>query len=97
MKKDTMLQGIALEMALHCVRNTHLESLHAGKKGGGAGGGFGDLEMKKLMIQVVDRIYTYLYCCKYDKFGKNQTWWFKANKSSHRDWNEPKLVTEWLK
>jgi hypothetical protein len=47
-------RDIAKAMALHCVRNTHLETLHSRFKD------FNDAEMKTLMVQVCDNLYTFL-------------------------------------
>lgn len=45
-------QKIAICLAYVCVRNTHIEELHGRLKG------FTDAEMKKLMKEVVNKLYT---------------------------------------
>lgn len=85
-------------MVLHCVRNTHLENLHAGKKNGGDGGGFGDKDMKKLLIEVVDKTYTFLSLVFHEvEFNEDTERWFGMMRSSNANWNDPKLFEEWIK
>src|SRR5207244_1389758 len=49
-----VLKRLAKYWALHCFRNSQLENLHAAQKP------ITDLEMRRLMIEVVNRCYSFL-------------------------------------
>lgn len=86
---------MAKDIVMHCFRNTHLENIHAGEKNGGVGDGFGDIEMKKLMIEAVNNVYTWLTVMEQGseyQFRNSQWKWITMYRSCHKDWNEPKLV-----
>ena len=91
-----VLKEISKELVLHCFRNTHLENIHAGKECGGVGYGFSDGEMKKLMIECVNNVYTYLVGKSENIFKPEIESWFFANRSSTAGWNEPQLIKEWI-
>lgn len=55
-----------------------------------------DEEIKKLMIEVVDKVYSFLIGMGDDKFSKSHKWWIFANQKGIENWNEPKLVKEWF-
>ena len=97
-KELEMLKNITKNMVLHCFRNTHLENLHAGEKCGGAGGGFSNKEMKKLMIEVNDKLYTML-CFFENKKNMSDIFinWIILNQNSTSKWNKPKLYKQWVK
>lgn len=97
MNEDELLKAYAKDLVLHCFRNTFLEDLHAGEVGGGSGGGFGDRDMKKLMIEVVDKVYTFLHCTADDGFSDDFKEWTKMNNNSTLGWQEPKLVDGFTK
>lgn len=92
---DNELKEIAKDLVLHCFRNTILEDIHAGEGNGGIGAGFSDAVMRELMIEVVDKTYTFLTGLTKDNFKKEALEWFRMNSTS--DWNEPKLFKEWIK
>lgn len=77
---DKMMQRFSLALVEHCVRNTGLESLHAGITPDSETGDYSDVkvvtpygeipwerlsrisdeEMKALMIEIVNKVYTFL-------------------------------------
>ena len=95
-KTETDLKLLAKIMTLHCFRNSHLENLHSGEFGG-AGSGFSDKEMKKLMIETVDNVYTFLMVLIGRKEFSESTKEFINRSRSIDSWDEPKLVDKWLK
>jgi hypothetical protein len=95
--ENDMLKSLAKDIVLHCFRNTHLENIHAGKSYGGAGAGFSNAEMKKLMIEAVDKTYTFLIGTIENRFSPMMTAGIAMYRGSHADWNEPKTVRGWLK
>jgi hypothetical protein len=98
MNDKKALQSLAQMLVLHCFRNTHLENLHAGEKHGGAGGGFNDEEMKKLLIEVNDKVYTFLLLFGgHEEMSPNFIRWINFNSGSTENWDEPKLDKEWIK
>ena len=90
MDEDLMLKNLAKDIAVHCFRNTHLENLHAKLDG------FTDSEMKVLMIEAVNNVYTYLYGLRWG-FTKEMENYIAMYRGSIKDWNEPELIKEWLK
>lgn len=76
---DDELKGAALRMALHAVRNTYLEDIHAEQRP------ITDIDMKKLMIEVVDRIYAML---------KNPEMLVRC-RLPDKNWHEPKIPFYW--
>jgi hypothetical protein len=95
--QDDVLKTLAKDIVLHCFRNTHLEDIHAGKSCGGVGDGFSDAEMKKLMIEAVDKTYTFLVGTIDNRFSEGMSTGIVMYRGSHKDWNEPKLIKEWIK
>jgi hypothetical protein len=93
---DDILKTLAKDIVLHCFRNTHLENIHAGKSCGGVGGGFSDHDMKKLIIEAVDKTYTFLVGTFDNRFTERMSAGILMFRGSHSSWNEPKLIREWL-
>lgn len=94
---DDILKTLAKDIVLHCFRNIHLEHIHAGKSCGGVGTGFSDAEMKKLMIEAVNKTYTFLVGTFDNRFSPIMSAGIITYRGSHKDWNEPKLIKEWIK
>ena len=94
---EDLLKTLAKDIVLHCFRNTHLEDIHAGKTCGGVGSGFSDAEMKKLMIEAVDKTYTFLVGTIDNRFSPMMSAAIVMYRGSHHDWNDPKLIKEWIK
>jgi hypothetical protein len=90
------LKQLAKDIVLHCFRQTYLEDLHAGEECGGVGGGFSDDDMKTLMIEVVDKTYTFLVGTIENRFSPMMSAGIAMYRGSHADWNEPQIVQEWL-
>jgi hypothetical protein len=90
------IKNLAKDIVLHCFRNTYLEDLHAGKECGGVGAGFSDADMKKLMIEAVDKTYTFLIGTIENRFSPMMSTGIVMYRGSHVDWNEPKIIEEWL-
>jgi hypothetical protein len=90
------LKNLAKDIVLHCFRNTHLEDIHAGAECGGVGAGFSDKEMKKLMIEAVDKTYTFLVGTIENRFSPMMSTGIVMFRGSHADWDEPKIIKEWL-
>lgn len=104
-RRDT--ERLALAMVETCVRNTGLETLHAGRFPRSATGDYADVsvatpygnipwteisrisddEMKTLMIEIVDRVFTYLSFPEELAGGRTAT----------QAWDRPRLNADLMK
>lgn len=94
MKKLTQktLKIITKDIVLHCFRNTIIEDYHAKKK-------ISDKEMKILMIEVVDKLYTFMLAFDTSfgyKFKKEFTWFVIMNRMLTAKWDDPKILKDWV-
>lgn len=106
--EERIAAELAKAMAMICVRNTVLETLHAGRVPVTKTGDFSDVfvtdgegnripweelsriddcEMRDLMRQVVDRLYTFQVRSGEPEFQVFVDRWLKAT----RNWDEPEL------
>lgn len=105
---------LAKTMAMLCVRNTHLETLHAGKTPETKTGDWSDVtvvdaygkriawtdvsrisddEMRDLMRDIVNRLYTFHLCADEPRLQAEIERWMAVAKQ----WDEPKIDTMILK
>lgn len=95
--KKQFLQDLAKSLALHCFRNTYLETLHAKLPG------FTDDEMKRLMTNVVDQTYSFLHLfLNEDKRITDNFAEYLGMTAPPAQWSQPKLneslvrtIAEW--
>ncbi|MEL6646273.1 MAG: hypothetical protein AAFQ05_00990 [Pseudomonadota bacterium] len=77
---------LAKAIAAGCVRNTHLENIHAEEVL------LDDENMRILMKEVVDRIYTVLLNLDDTKLQENLDFFLRFTAK----WDEPELVESWV-
>ena len=75
---------LALLMAVNCVRNTVLESYHAGGK-------ITDPEMKAFNQEVVNKLYTFLTLYFLQNEESSKAFLNLVARNYPEDWDEPKL------
>lgn len=75
-KRLNAKQQLAQALAYHCVRNTRLEDIHANDR-------ISDEEMKDLMIEVTNSIYTALVHPEF------------LSRPVPPYWNAPKILNSW--
>lgn len=83
---ETQAAFLAKTLAAGCVRNTHIENVHAGDAP------LDDENMKTFMKQVVDRLYTILLNLDDPKVLENLDFFLQY---THK-WDEPELVESLL-
>lgn len=84
------LKGLALLIAVNCVRNTIIEDFHSDGK-------LSDTEMKALNQEVTDKIYTFLYYL-FEKPGEDQEAFLSAmGMMFPSNWDKPKLDADFVK
>lgn len=109
--REEAAKRLALGMAVFCVRNTYLESLHAGTAPSSQAGDYSDVkavspygeipwtklsrfnddEMRTLMKEVVNRLYTVLLRLDDRRFRSGLENWGRL---FARKWDEPQDMAE---
>ena len=94
--KQKQLKKIAKVLAIHGYRNSPIEDLHAGKMlpekyRKPEWSRITDAEMKEVNKAVCDQIYTLLYMIE---SREGVPMYFASGGS---DWDEPKLIKEWMR
>ena len=81
---DPALERYAKLLVVNCVRNTFLEDIHSGAAQ------LGDEEMKKLMKEITNRVYTFL------KFIEDQNFMTMMSHAYPDKWDKAELDPDFM-
>ena len=84
---DETLEKFTKALVVNCVRNTFLEDIHSGKSK------LGNAEMKCLMQEIVNKVYTFL---KFSQNPKFMQLMMLMSEGPLKDWDKPKLDKDFL-